>query len=204
MSTIHPTVRIEIARAAAELDVGAAPSAGLGGDIGAQQGTLSIMVGGDGADFERARPLFEVLGQDDRARRRRRRGPGRQGLQPDRRRDHDRGGERRLWCSARRPAWTPSASSTCRRRPRRQQGDGGAAAQLPGARLHAGLPDRPPSQGPEHRAGVRRRVRRPLPATGLVQQLLRTLRARARAATTTQRCCRSPRISPSTESANPG
>jgi 2-hydroxy-3-oxopropionate reductase len=33
-----------------------------GGDVGAQQGTLSIMVGGSEEDFERARPLFEVMG----------------------------------------------------------------------------------------------------------------------------------------------
>ncbi len=33
-----------------------------GGTAGAAQGTLSIMAGGDAADFERARPLFECLG----------------------------------------------------------------------------------------------------------------------------------------------
>ena len=30
--------------------------------MGAGEGTLSIMVGGDKEDFERARPLFEVMG----------------------------------------------------------------------------------------------------------------------------------------------
>jgi 2-hydroxy-3-oxopropionate reductase len=34
-----------------------------GGDIGARQGTLSIMVGGEQESFERARPIFEVLGK---------------------------------------------------------------------------------------------------------------------------------------------
>ncbi|GAB6052844.1 NAD(P)-dependent oxidoreductase [Magnetospira thiophila] len=33
-----------------------------GGVSGAEQGTLSIMIGGSGADLERARPVFEVLG----------------------------------------------------------------------------------------------------------------------------------------------
>jgi 2-hydroxy-3-oxopropionate reductase len=35
-----------------------------GGDIGAQQGTLSIMVGGDRAAFDRALPILQVLGQN--------------------------------------------------------------------------------------------------------------------------------------------
>jgi 2-hydroxy-3-oxopropionate reductase len=33
-----------------------------GGDVGAIEGTLSIMVGGSEGDFERARPLFEIMG----------------------------------------------------------------------------------------------------------------------------------------------
>ncbi len=35
-----------------------------GGEIGAQQGTLSIMVGASEAAFERVRPLFEEMGQN--------------------------------------------------------------------------------------------------------------------------------------------
>ncbi len=34
-----------------------------GGDVGARDGTLAIMVGGDAAAFERARPLFELMGR---------------------------------------------------------------------------------------------------------------------------------------------
>ncbi len=34
-----------------------------GGEIGAREGTLSIMVGGDEAVFERVKPLFELLGK---------------------------------------------------------------------------------------------------------------------------------------------
>jgi len=35
-----------------------------GGEVGAQKGTLSIMVGGPEAAFARARPLFDLLGQN--------------------------------------------------------------------------------------------------------------------------------------------
>lgn len=34
-----------------------------GGDVGAKAGTLSIMVGGEAGDFERARPAFEAMGK---------------------------------------------------------------------------------------------------------------------------------------------
>jgi 2-hydroxy-3-oxopropionate reductase len=37
-----------------------------GGEVGAKNATLSIMVGGDRAAFERARPVFECMGQADR------------------------------------------------------------------------------------------------------------------------------------------
>jgi 2-hydroxy-3-oxopropionate reductase len=63
MSTIHPTVSVAIAQAATERGVAALDAPVSGGDVGAQNGALSIMVGGDAADFERARPLFEVLGK---------------------------------------------------------------------------------------------------------------------------------------------
>jgi 2-hydroxy-3-oxopropionate reductase len=63
MSTIHPTVSVAIAQAAGERGVSVLDAPVSGGDVGAQQGTLSIMVGGEEADFERARPLFDVLGK---------------------------------------------------------------------------------------------------------------------------------------------
>lgn len=63
MSTIHPTVSVAIAKAAAERGVAALDAPVSGGDVGAQKGALSIMVGGEAADFERALPLFEVLGK---------------------------------------------------------------------------------------------------------------------------------------------
>jgi 2-hydroxy-3-oxopropionate reductase len=63
MSTINPlvsqTVGGELAkRSAAMLD---APVSG--GEQGAIDGILSIMVGGEGADVETARPLFDVMGR---------------------------------------------------------------------------------------------------------------------------------------------
>ncbi len=59
MSTIHPTVAMELSeRGISTLD---APVSG--GDVGAQQGTLSIMVGGAESDFERARPILSAMGR---------------------------------------------------------------------------------------------------------------------------------------------
>ena len=63
MSSIHPTVSIAVEEAARERGVAALDAPVSGGDVGAQQGTLSIMVGGDESAFERAKPYFEVLGK---------------------------------------------------------------------------------------------------------------------------------------------
>lgn len=62
MSTIHPAVAQELAAAAREHELGALDAPVSGGDVGARQGTLSIMVGGAEEDFARARPVFEALG----------------------------------------------------------------------------------------------------------------------------------------------
>jgi 2-hydroxy-3-oxopropionate reductase len=45
-----------------EIDVLDAPVSG--GDVGAREGTLSIMVGGDAKVFERIRPAFEAMGRE--------------------------------------------------------------------------------------------------------------------------------------------
>jgi 2-hydroxy-3-oxopropionate reductase len=63
MSTIDPAVSRRLSGEAAERGVRMLDAPVSGGDVGAQQGTLSIMVGGDPDDVERARPLFEVLGK---------------------------------------------------------------------------------------------------------------------------------------------
>jgi 2-hydroxy-3-oxopropionate reductase len=62
MSTIDPGAwrRIAVELAAAGVDALDAPVSG--GERGAIDGTLSIMVGGEPAAFERARPLFEAMG----------------------------------------------------------------------------------------------------------------------------------------------
>jgi 3-hydroxyisobutyrate dehydrogenase len=63
MTTSEPRLAAEIAKAAAQKDVGALDAPVSGGDAGARNATLSIMVGGDSATLERARPLLEILGK---------------------------------------------------------------------------------------------------------------------------------------------
>ncbi len=62
MSTISPVVTGELAERIQEKGASMLDAPVSGGDVGAQNGTLSIMVGGDEADFERAKPLFDVMG----------------------------------------------------------------------------------------------------------------------------------------------
>jgi 2-hydroxy-3-oxopropionate reductase len=62
MSTSSPVLARELARTADDQGVGMLDAPVSGGDVGAEEGTLSIMVGGSEEDFERARPLFEVMG----------------------------------------------------------------------------------------------------------------------------------------------
>lgn len=63
MTSSDPELAIELARLGRtrSLDVLDAPVSG--GDIGARNATLSIMVGGDPAAFERAKPVLEVMGK---------------------------------------------------------------------------------------------------------------------------------------------
>ena len=62
MSTSSPTLARKLARTARERGVSMLDAPVSGGDVGAIEGTLSIMVGGEVKDFERARPLFEAMG----------------------------------------------------------------------------------------------------------------------------------------------
>ncbi|HLU60025.1 MAG TPA: 2-hydroxy-3-oxopropionate reductase [Pseudonocardia sp.] len=62
MSTIRPDTSVAIAAAARERGVRALDAPVSGGERGAIDGVLSIMVGGDPEAFEAARPVFEVLG----------------------------------------------------------------------------------------------------------------------------------------------
>ena len=63
MSTISPVVTEELADKASERGASMLDAPVSGGDVGAIDGTLSIMVGGGEEDFERALPLFEVMGK---------------------------------------------------------------------------------------------------------------------------------------------
>jgi 2-hydroxy-3-oxopropionate reductase len=63
MSTISPVVTEELAEAVKEKGASMLDAPVSGGDVGAIEGTLSIMVGGEEADFERAKPLFEAMGK---------------------------------------------------------------------------------------------------------------------------------------------
>jgi 2-hydroxy-3-oxopropionate reductase len=63
MSTIAPATSIEVGKALAEKGASALDAPVSGGDKGAIAGTLSIMVGGEAADFERAKPIFEAVGK---------------------------------------------------------------------------------------------------------------------------------------------
>jgi 3-hydroxyisobutyrate dehydrogenase len=62
MTTSLPTLAAEIAAAAAQHDLAALDAPVSGGDVGARNATLVIMVGGEPEAFERALPLLSVLG----------------------------------------------------------------------------------------------------------------------------------------------
>jgi 3-hydroxyisobutyrate dehydrogenase len=62
MSTIAPTPTREFAKRLGEKGVHMLDAPVSGGSEGAKKGTLSIFVGGDAADLERARPVLETLG----------------------------------------------------------------------------------------------------------------------------------------------
>ncbi len=62
ISTSSPVLARRLALEAKERGVGMLDAPVSGGDVGAEEGTLSIMVGGTEEDFERARPLLDVMG----------------------------------------------------------------------------------------------------------------------------------------------
>lgn len=63
MSTISPDVTREIAGRLKEKGLGFLDAPVSGGDIGAQKGTLTIMVGGEEDVFEKVKDVFEPMGQ---------------------------------------------------------------------------------------------------------------------------------------------
>ena len=63
MSTISPQATRDIAAQLAEKGVNMLDAPISGGSEGAANGTLSIMIGGDAAEVERAMPVFEAMGK---------------------------------------------------------------------------------------------------------------------------------------------
>jgi 3-hydroxyisobutyrate dehydrogenase len=63
MTTSSPMLARQIAGAGAGQGVAVLDAPVSGGDTGARNATLSIMVGGEEAAFERARPILEVMGK---------------------------------------------------------------------------------------------------------------------------------------------
>jgi 2-hydroxy-3-oxopropionate reductase len=63
MSTIDPSTAEALAEEAGSRGLEMLDAPVSGGEEGARQGTLSIMVGGPDAAVERARPIFEILGK---------------------------------------------------------------------------------------------------------------------------------------------
>ncbi|MDQ3648252.1 MAG: NAD(P)-dependent oxidoreductase [Actinomycetota bacterium] len=63
MSTIRPTASRALAERLGERGVGFLDAPVTGSRPKAEDGTLTIMVGGEAADVERARPLFDAMGQ---------------------------------------------------------------------------------------------------------------------------------------------
>ncbi|NOY28646.1 MAG: NAD(P)-dependent oxidoreductase [Planctomycetes bacterium] len=62
MTTSQPSLAVEIAEAAAAKNVVSLDAPVSGGDVGAKNGTLSIMIGGDQKAVESLAPLWEILG----------------------------------------------------------------------------------------------------------------------------------------------
>jgi 2-hydroxy-3-oxopropionate reductase len=64
MSSISPIETREFAARVREAGCDYLDAPVSGGELGAKNGTLTIMVGGTEAAFERARPLFDLMGQN--------------------------------------------------------------------------------------------------------------------------------------------
>lgn len=63
MTTSQPSLAVEIAQAAAAKNVGSVDAPVSGGDVGAKEARLSIMVGGETAAVEAVLPCLEVMGK---------------------------------------------------------------------------------------------------------------------------------------------
>jgi 3-hydroxyisobutyrate dehydrogenase len=64
MTTSQPALAKKIYEKASEKEISALDAPVSGGDIGAREARLAIMVGGDKEAFEKCLPLFEIMGQN--------------------------------------------------------------------------------------------------------------------------------------------
>lgn len=64
MTTSEPTLAKKLYEQAKALQIHSLDAPVSGGDVGAKNGTLSLMIGGDFAIFEKMKPIFEVFGQN--------------------------------------------------------------------------------------------------------------------------------------------
>jgi 2-hydroxy-3-oxopropionate reductase len=63
MSTIRPDVAVRVAEAGRQAGLRVLDAPVSGGEAGAVEASLSIMVGGEAADFEAAKPVLEAVGK---------------------------------------------------------------------------------------------------------------------------------------------
>jgi 3-hydroxyisobutyrate dehydrogenase len=63
MTTSEPSLAVEIAEAAAKIGVQSIDAPVSGGDVGARQGRLSIMIGGDQEAVEALQPCWQAMGR---------------------------------------------------------------------------------------------------------------------------------------------
>lgn len=64
MTTSSPALAKKIYAVAKEMSISALDAPVSGGDVGAREATLAIMVGGDKATFDHVKPLFEIMGKN--------------------------------------------------------------------------------------------------------------------------------------------
>lgn len=64
MTTTAPSLAVRIYEEARKRQVGSVDAPVSGGDVGAKNGTLSIMVGGDKADVDEVMPLLKIMGKN--------------------------------------------------------------------------------------------------------------------------------------------
>ena len=150
MSSIRPDVAAELAAAGKEAGIRVIDAPVSGGEAGAVEAVLSIMVGGEQADFDEVKPILDAVGKTIVLV-----GPGRcrpdgEGRQPADRGRQLRAGRRGDRLPARLRRRHRGRAGRAGRRPGRQHRAGPQGRQHAGRQLPARLPDRPAQQGHGH------------------------------------------------------